>query len=88
MDLRCKTRETRRLRCTSTETEQVHEGTSGEFPGLKSYKAYTHKIGSMGTYVEFYEFPDMGVAEKFLDFGYQDKDHLEVLGRLDDTDST
>jgi hypothetical protein len=48
-----------------------------KFPGLKSYKAFTHKIGSMGTYVEFYEFPDMGVAEKFLDFGYQDKDHLK-----------
>lgn len=49
-----------------------------KFKGLKSYKAFTHKIGSMGTYVELYEFPDMGVAEKFLDFSYQDKEILKI----------
>lgn len=48
-----------------------------KFPGLKSYKVYTHKIGSIGTYVELYEFPDMGVSEKFLDFSYKDKDLLK-----------
>ena len=57
-----------------------------KFKGLKSYKAFTHKIGSVGTYHELFEFADMGVAEKFLDYSYQDKEILkfweEFMGQI------
>lgn len=51
-----------------------------KFPGLKSYQVYTHKVGSIGTYIEMYEFTDMGVFEKFYDGVMQDKDILGIYG--------
>ena len=53
-----------------------------KFKGLKSYKSFTHKIGSMGTYIELYEFTDMGVAEKFLDSSYQDNELVKCWGEF------
>jgi len=49
-----------------------------KFKGLQSYKTFTHKVGSIGTYVEMYEFPDMGVFEKWYDGAFIDKDILKL----------